>query len=255
MSFFDVHNHLNQYEDPEKIIAESQKRDIVIFAVSMSLKNCRKNIQLARAHDSVYAMIGLHPVHVGGKKFKFEHLPQARSLLDQNLEQGQVIGIGEIGLDLYFEKKNFERQLMVFQYFLDRAEEFNLGITIHGKNAEKEVFGTLETYSIKPIDIHWYSGPEKYLNIGIERGYYFSVNPAIKYSPKHRRVVEVVPLEQLLTETDGPYPFKLEGKRIEGVPTMIPDLIDEIALIKHENRERVRDQLAQNARIYLKHVK
>ncbi|MHC1592064.1 MAG: TatD family hydrolase, partial [Candidatus Helarchaeales archaeon] len=137
--FFDVHNHLCQYKDPEQIVKESKQADIEIFAVSMSLKDCRKTIELGKKHEMVHPFLGLHPMHVAGKKFKHEFLQQFEKLLEQH--QDEIRGIGEIGLDKYFFKeKNFERQVEVFEFMLKKAEEKNLGITIHGKDAEQEVF-------------------------------------------------------------------------------------------------------------------
>ncbi|MHA1146209.1 MAG: TatD family hydrolase [Candidatus Helarchaeota archaeon] len=251
--YFDVHNHLCQYKNPEEIIMQSKSIGVTIFAVSMSLKDCLRTLQLAGAHANVRAFLGFHPMHVAGKKFRMEFLEKVDALLEKQIHQ--VAGIGEIGLDKYFFKeKNFDRQLKVFDFFLNKAEELRLGVTIHGKDAEREVFQALSTHDIHPIAIHWYSGPEDLLKVGVDRGYFFSLTPAIKTSPKHRHVAEFVPLDLLLTETDGPYKFRDEHgrKTIEGVPMMIPDIVNEIGEIKGKDFEEVRTQLAENAKKFLK---
>ena len=217
----------------------------------MTYKQCLKTLKLS-IHDNVFAFLGIHPVHVCGKKFRKEHLDLIEALLKGN--RNRINGIGEIGLDKYFSLKNFQLQEEVFNFFLKIAEKYKLGVTIHGKNAEFEVFEILKNFSVSPIAVHWYSGPMECLRTGIDRGYYFSFTPTIMTSPKHKRVVENVPLEKILTETDGPYKYKdLAGNRtIEAIPSMIPDLVKEISRIKNIEVEKCRSQLARNALVFLK---
>ncbi|GAG98946.1 unnamed protein product, partial [marine sediment metagenome] len=123
-----------------------------------------------------------------------------------------ICAIGEIGLDHYFvkDKELYPLQKTIFDKMLLLAQDLELPVNLHTKGAEKIVFDTLPSYKIPNINIHWYSGPERFLKLGMDRGYYFSITPAISNSPVVKKVVLNVDKEHLLLESDGP--VKYTGK-------------------------------------------
>ncbi|NVM01953.1 MAG: TatD family hydrolase [Candidatus Helarchaeota archaeon] len=247
--YFDVHCHLAIYPNIKKIIKSSEKLSISIIAVSMDLIDNRKTLALAEEYENVFPMLALHPFSpISRSAPNLEDAKLVATLIEENLDK--IVGVGEIGLDHYFlkDKSSYAIQNEVFNYFLDLAEKYQLGITVHGKNAEIEVFEQLKSRKIHPISIHWYSGPQDLINNGIRRGYYFSITPAVLYSAKHRIVVEKVPLEQLLTESDGPVNYKIKNKSITGEPIHVVDVVSEIAKIKNLETEKVKQKLYLNAR-------
>jgi len=119
-----------------------------------------------------------------------------------------------------------------------------LQLKIHTKGAEKEVFELLPSYNISNVNIHWYSGPEQFLKEGIERGYYFSITPAIKYSPLVRKTVKMVDIDHMLLESDGP--VKYSGQI--GTPRMIKDVLKVISDMKKVNSLEMENRIERNKR-------
>ena len=124
------------------------------------------------------------------------------------------------------------------------AQNLELPVNLHTKGAEKLVFDTLPSYKIPNINIHWYSGPEEFLKLGIDRGYYFSITPAISYSPVVKKVVLNVDKEHILLESDGP--VKYSGK--VGVPAMIKNVLNSISILKKINIDELEKQIEINTR-------
>jgi len=249
MPYFDVHCHLVLYPNIPKIIKIAKNSEISIIAVSMDLYDNDKSIKLAEKYDNVYAMVALHPFSPISKSSpNLEDAKKVSIIIEENIDK--IVGIGEIGLDHYFlkDKSLYSVQNEVFDFFLDIAEKHNLGISVHGKNAEIDVFNHLKSRRIFPTVIHWYSGPQNLIDEGVSRGYFFSITPAVLYSAKHRIVVEKVPLDQLLTESDGPVKYRIENKQITGEPIHVIDVVSEIAKIKDLEREKVEQKLYFNAK-------
>ena len=114
--------------------------------------------------------------------------------------QDKICGIGEIGLDHHYVKENglYPLQQKLFEKMLTIAQELQMPVNLHTKGAEKIVFDILPSYNIPNVNIHWYSGPENFLKLGMERGYYFSITPAISYSTAVKNVASKVEKEYIL---------------------------------------------------------
>ena len=106
-------------------------------------------------------------------------------------------------------------------------------------------FNKIEINKIPNVNIHWYSGPEEFLNIGIDRGYFFSITPALNYSPAVKKTVLKVDIEHLLLESDGP--VRYSGKI--GTPAMIRDVVNTISKLKKVNVKALENQIEQNTKI------
>ena len=158
----------------------------------------------------------------------------------------KICAIGEIGLDFHFvkDKTLYPLQEHIFNKMLSLAQELELPINLHTKGAEQIVFNTLPSFRIPNINIHWYSGPENLLKKGIDRGYYFSVTPAISYSPAVKKVAVMVDKEHLLLESDGP--VKYTGKI--GRPSMIREVLNLISKFKDVSADILEDQIYENTK-------
>ncbi|NHI93875.1 MAG: TatD family deoxyribonuclease [Candidatus Lokiarchaeota archaeon] len=235
--YFDVHCHLVQYPNIKEIIAEAKENQIKILSVSMNLQDNIKNLELLD-EKQVGIMFGIHPMITGTRKFKHQMHEEVVELI--NHHKSKIAGIGEIGLDRSMHPKFFEKQENYFKKYLELAQDLKLGVTLHGRRAQPQLFAILENYEIHPTVIHWYYGPENLIDVGIKRGYYFSITPAIFYSP-HKRVAEKVPLQKLLTESDGPCPF--EHLKRGSVPTDVIAVVQEIAKVKNLDVTYVKEEI------------
>ena len=241
----DVHCHANLYLAIDHIIDDSRSAGVEkVIAVAMSVISQERIIEICKSHDLFYPALGIHPEEV---KLNKEIEVRIDSVIENILKnKDTVCCIGEIGLDHHFikDQETYPLQLKIFKKMLNIAEKLNLPVNVHSKGAEKEVFETLSSYHIPHINIHWYSGPESFLLEGIKRGYYFSITPAVKYSPPVKITTNLVNLDHLLLESDGP--VKYSGQ--VGTPSMIKEVLNEVAKIKQVPVDDVESQIYRNTK-------
>ena len=242
----DVHCHINLYLTIDQVIKNA--RDVGVYkiiAVAMSSISQERVLEIASQYNEVFAALGIHPEEVEMNKKIEQQLDSIIDLIKKN--KRNLCAIGEIGLDHHFikDKELFPIQKKIFEKMLLVAQELELPVNLHTKGAEKIVFDMLPSYKIPNINIHWYSGPEKFLKIGIDRGYYFSITPAITYSPAVKNVVLEVDKEHLLLESDGP--VKYSGDT--GVPAMVKNVLNAISRLKEISSSELEQQIEENTRM------
>jgi len=162
------------------------------------------------------------------------------------MNSDKLCAMGEIGMDHHFVKKKelYPLQEKIFKQMLELAQKFNLPVILHTKGAEKEVFDILPSYKIPNIDIHWYSGPENLIKVGLDRGYFFSITPAIQYSPPLKKTVELCEPSNLLLESDGP----VEYQNQVGAPSMVPSVLKRVSKIKNIPEVDLQRQILKNTK-------
>jgi TatD DNase family protein len=241
----DVHCHINLYLTIDKVIKNARDVGVEkIIAVAMSSISQERILEMASQYNEVFASLGIHPEEVKMNEEIEQQLDLIIDLITKNKQN--LCAIGEIGLDHYFvkDKELYPLQKTIFDKMLLLAQDLNLPVNLHTKGAEKIVFDTLPSYKIPNINIHWYSGPEKFLKLGMDRGYYFSITPAINYSPIVKKVVLNVDKEHILLESDGP--VKYSGK--VGVPAMVKNVLNAISKLKEINSDELEKQIEENTR-------
>ena len=241
----DVHCHANLFLTIDKVIEDAKKVGVEkIMAVAMSSISQERVLELASRYNEVFASLGIHPEEVKMNEKIEQQLDSIIDLIKQNKQN--ISAIGEIGLDHHFvkDKTLYPLQKTIFNKMLLLAQDLELPVNLHTKGAEKIVFDTLPSYKIPNINIHWYSGPENFLKLGMDRGYYFSITPAISYSPVVKKVVLNVDKEHLLLESDGP--VKYSGKI--GVPAMVKNVLNSISKLKEINSDELEKQIEENTR-------
>jgi TatD DNase family protein len=241
----DIHCHTNLYLVLEEIVNDAKKAGVEkIISVGMSFTSLKRILELSERFDIIYPALGIHPEEVSMNKEIENQLESVIDLIKKNNDK--ICAIGEVGLDHHFvkEKGLYPLQKEIFEAMLGLAQDLNLPVNLHTKGAENLVFETLPSYTIPNVNIHWYSGPEEFLKIGIDRGYYFSITPAISYSPAVKNTVLKVDKEFLLLESDGP--VKYSG--IIGTPAMIKDVVISISKLKEIDSKELEMQIESNTR-------
>jgi len=241
----DVHCHANLFLTLDKVIEDAKKVGVEkIIAVAMSSISQERVLEIASQYNEVFASLGIHPEEVKMNENLEKQLDSIITLIKKNKQN--ICAIGEIGIDHYFVKDRelYPLQKIIFEKMLLLAQDLKLPVNLHTKGAEEIVFDTLPSYDIPNINIHWYSGPEKFLNLGMDRGYYFSITPAISYSPVVKKVVLNVDKEHLLLESDGP--VKYSGKI--GVPAMVKNVLKSISTLKEIKSDELEKQIEENTR-------
>jgi TatD DNase family protein len=159
----------------------------------------------------------------------------------------KVIAIGEIGLDFSYGKNRIaEQQIQVFHEMLRIAERLSLPVIVHSRRTTSKILSILSSFKVEKVLFHWFSGPTELLSEIVENGYHISEGPPLVYSNKTRKIVELAPLNHLLTETDGPVRF---GGPFYGrltVPSFIPEVVKAVAEIKRVDENEVAEHILRN---------
>ncbi len=193
----DTHCHFDMMPKPETYIRQRELAgDIVI-----GMTNLPSHFQMGQPHLRGYKHIrlalGLHPLLAAESKSEV-------TLFKRLVNQTSYIG--EIGLD--FSKEGFatkDEQVAVLRELLSAIRGKKKIVSVHSRKAEKELLALLCEYEIENVIFHWYSGPIDMIPAILEQGYYFSVNEAMCLSKKGKAIIEKIPRERVLTETDAPY--------------------------------------------------
>lgn len=241
----DIHCHANLYLTLGEVIKEAKKVGVgKILAVGMSYISIARILEIAERYEEIFPALGIHPEEVQMNKDIEIQLDSVLTIIRRNRDK--ICAIGEIGLDHHFVKNKdlYPLQLKIFEKMLSIAQELELPINLHTKGAEKLVFDMLPSYTIPNINIHWYSGAEEYLKLGIERGYFFSITPAISYSPAVKKTVSIVDLNHLLLESDGP--VKYSGRL--GTPAMIREVLNTISKLRDIPVKELENQIYENTK-------
>lgn len=240
----DTHIHLNDEaynECLEQIIRDANNVGVnKMIVMGCDYLTSKKAIEIANKYENIYAMIGLHPSEV--EKEKDKELNWLKELLNND----KVIGIGEIGLDLYWTKEYKDLQIELFEKQLQLSLDYNLPICIHSRDAIELTYQILSKNNYKGI-IHCYSGSLEMANKFIKLGYLMGIGGVVTFKNTNlKEVVKNIPLTSIVTETDGPYlaPTPYRGKLNK--PEYIKLIVEEIANLKEISVQEVENQINEN---------
>ena len=246
--YIDTHAHLN-FEAFKSDYKETIERAFIddvraIINVGSNLETSKKAIEIAEKYDKgVYAAIGLHPIHARGEKFdEAEFLKLAKN--------EKVVALGETGLDYYYDKLTAELQKEIFRKFLKMSQVVSKPVILHSRDAGEDVLSVLMEEQPEPRGVmHCFPGDWPYAKIILDIGLYISFTGLITFTKNSNtyEVLQKVPLERLMIETDCPFmsPEQYRGKRNE--PAFVIEVAKKIAEIKKLPLEKVADQTSKNA--------
>ena len=193
----DTHCHIDLYPDPLVIAREIERRGILTIAVT----NLPSHFEIGQPHLRKFRQIrqalGLHPLMAEYHKREHKKFKQLLS---------KTSYIGEIGLD--FSKVGRDTkdiQIESLRFVFDQIQDRPRFVSLHSRGAEGTVLELLEEFNILGAVFHWYSGSLTVLDQAVQSGHYFSINPAMIRSKKGRNVIDRIPLDRILTESDGPH--------------------------------------------------
>lgn len=214
----DTHAHLEMAafdDDREEVLERAAAAGLTaIVTVGTSLAECEKAVALAGRHPMLYAAVGIHPHEVGGIDGR------TYAVLRQLAQREKVVAIGEIGLDFFYNHAPREVQLQRFDEQLALAEEIDLPVIVHDRDAHAETLAMLEARRGRLRGVlHCFSGDGEMARRCLALGFHLSVAGPVTFPKAEalREVAREIPLERLLIETDCPYlaPQRYRGKRNE----------------------------------------
>ena len=212
--FTDTHCHVYKeyYENIDEVIDKAKK-----IGVNRLINNgcdCESNkevLDTISKYSEVYGAIGIHPESVDS--YTIEDL----DFIKNNLINDKIIAIGEIGLDYHYTKENRKEQIKLFETQLKLAEDNNMPVVIHSREATDDMLRILKKYKLKGV-IHSFSGSLETANEYIKLGYLIGINGVVTFKNcKLKEILSNIPLENIILETDSPYltPEPFRGHRNE----------------------------------------
>ncbi|MCF7932933.1 MAG: TatD family hydrolase [Acholeplasmataceae bacterium] len=242
----DTHAHLNDemFDDDLKDVINRAKVQGVsrIIVIGMDNETSKKAIAIASAHEGLHATAGIHPGYVDSD--------QDMGGIKDLIKTHQVVGVGETGLDLHWRKDNLDLQKEVFLAQIKLSIEFDLPLVIHTRSSFEEAYQMLLPFKGKVKGVfHCFSSTLEDAKRAVDLGFYIGIDGPVTYKKSDviRSIVEDIPMDRLLVETDSPYlaPQAYRGKRNE--PSYLVDVIDVIAKIKGMTTEAIARITTQNA--------
>ena len=260
MEFFDSHSHYNDEEfdnDREEMINATHKNGITTFMVcGADIKMSQDAVNIAKSHSFMYATCGIYPGSVYGSKIyngvgtMDEDITVIEKLVENNLDV--VKAIGEIGLDYYYGKENKENQKIAFERQIDIANKYNLPIVIHTRDAVMDTLDVLKSHPCNKKGIfHCCPLNPELIKEGLKLGYYISFSGIITFKNAEgnaKQVVNMVPLDRLLIETDSPSlaPVPFRGTRNNSMNVKL--VAEKIAELTNIPLEQIAKQTYENAK-------
>ena len=250
MFLIDTHTHLYAEEfdqDRDAVITRCLENGInKLYLPNVDSESIPRMLNLEKAHPEVcIAMMGLHPCSVK------ENYKEELAIVKEWLDKRHFVAVGEIGIDLYWDKTFINEQVEAFNMQMDWAVEKNIPIVIHCRDAFDEIFEVLSKRDKLPTGIfHCFSGNLEQANkiIGLG-GFKLGIGGVLTFKNSGLdKVVEQIDLKHLVLETDSPYlaPMPHRGKRNESSYTKL--VAEKLAAIKNCSIEEIAEITTQNAK-------
>ncbi|MHA1481549.1 MAG: TatD family hydrolase [Candidatus Thorarchaeota archaeon] len=241
MKIIDTHCHIEQSEfdnDREDIIIQSKEAGIWMITSAITPDTWRKAIEIGKEFDSVEVSIGLDPM-------QWTLLEDVIRFIRES--KGDIIAIGETGLDHYIVRDHSERDKQgdAFRRLIALSNELKLPIQIHSRSAGKSALEVLTEMDAINVHMHAFDGKASLArSASRDQGFYFSIPTSVVRSPQKRKLVKAVDIERLMVETDSPVLGATKGIRNE--PKNVHIAVSEIAQILHRDEEEIREIILEN---------
>jgi TatD DNase family protein len=237
----DSHCHLDHeplFTDISDVISRSKKIGInKLLTICTTIKSFENILKLINLDNIIYGTFGIHPHESDNDVIKKEKIIHCVA------KHNKIIGIGETGLDFFYNHSNYKRQISSFKEHIEASIETNLPLIVHSRDAENETYKILETYKKHNLKIlmHCFTGTKEFSKKLLDLNAYFSASGIItfKNSYKLQETFKVIPSEKLLVETDSPFlaPVPMRGKKNE--PSYIVHTLKKLAELKNISEDEI----------------
>lgn len=251
MELFDSHAHLDDEkfdEDRESLIEQIKKAGVAKFiSAGYTLEGSRKAKELAKQYDFIYATAGISPNDIPQTE---EELWKVLIEIEEMVKQSKkIVAIGEIGLDYYWNEENKDLQKKAFTKQIELANRLNLPIVIHTREAVMDTIQILKQNQVNAKGVfHCCPLNRELVKEALKLGFYISFAGPVtfKNSKNADEVIQMVPNERILIETDSPYlsPEPLRGRRND--PRNVKYVAEKIAMVKNLSLEEVAQMTFEN---------
>ncbi|MDB4859789.1 TatD family hydrolase [Candidatus Marinimicrobia bacterium] len=245
MELIDTHSHIyyDKYTDINEVLDRARDNNISkIICVGVDIESSYKSITLAEKYDMIYATAGFHPHE--SKDAKKNYIKELENLLSHK----KVVALGEIGLDFFYKHSDKETQINIFEEQLLLAKSMDIPCIIHNRESDKELINSINKTKNNNGVIHCFASNLDLATELIKLGFHLSFTGLITFAKELKHVIENIPIEKIMVETDSPYltPIPHRGKRNE--PYMVKYIAMEIAKIKNIPFKEVAAQTTKTAK-------
>ena len=244
----DSHCHLDHeplFHDIHNILERSKNAGIKkLLTISTTIESFSKILKLVDIDPIIYGTFGIHPHEAQSD------IVSREQIIENIKKNKKLIGIGETGLDFYYNHSDKNKQIDSFKTHIEASIELNIPLIVHSRNAEEETFDILNSYKKdKPkILMHCFTGSLEFAKMLMDLDTYFSASGIItfKNSTALQDTFKQIPINRILIETDSPYlaPIPMRGKKNE--PSFIKYTADKIALLRNVNIDEVKEITSSN---------
>ena len=242
-----THSHANMLRETniDEAMSNAQNENIITIIPASTAEDIFEVDEFIQKYDDVYGYLGVFPEEA--KTFTDKTLSDMEEIIRNNKK---IIGIGEIGLDYYWDKSFKELQKEVFIKQIDFANQMNLPLNIHSRESHQDTLEILKKYNKNSTAIlHCFSGSIEFAKECIKEGIYIALGGVVtfKNAIKAKEVATEIPLDYLVLETDDPYlaPVPFRGK--ENQPMYVKYVAQSIADLRGISTDKVAQATTQNA--------
>lgn len=258
--YVDVHTHLihERFEGEEDAVAARAAEAGLEWVIVNGLepRSNRAVLALCERHPHLLPALGVYPVdavanQIGEHNWTASFDPPRRFDVDEEIDfidsvADRLVAIGECGLDAYWVDDCMAEQERVLRRLIEVALRHDLPVILHTRKVERRSFEIVQEMGVEKADFHCYGGRLKLACQIAAAGYYLSIPPVINRAQSFQRIVEEVPADRLLTETDAPYMGPRRGERNE--PANVPGAVEVMASLRGVSAGEMARTIRENFR-------
>lgn len=245
----DSHCHLNMkdFKDDLDLVLDNARNNGVKYlqTICTKISDYSEIINIIEKHDHIYGSFGIHPHEAN------DYLDLTLESIVQYVSHKKIIGIGETGLDYYYEYSNPSNQKISFEKHIHASRETKLPIIIHTREADDDTISMIESEMQNGQFtglIHCFTSSKNLAKKVLDLGFYISISGIVtfKNAIDLQEIVKWLPLDRILIETDSPYlsPIPFRGKRNE--PAFVKNVAEFISKLKNIDYDQIQEATSKN---------
>lgn len=250
--FVDTHCHIfkSDYDNIDEVLNNASNNNVKYYINNGSDREYNKEVlELVKEYDNMYGALGIHPENVDD--YSLDDI----EFIKNNLSNEKIVAIGEIGLDYHYTKENKDEQIKLLEMQLSLAEEYNLPVIIHSRDATEDTINTLKKFNCRGT-IHSFSGSLETAKIYIKMGYLLGVNGVITFKNCNiKDVIKEVGLDNIVLETDSPYLTPVPYRGMQNNPSHILDIAKFVSELYNISLEELSYRTNENIKRMYERVK
>ena len=244
----DSHCHLDHeplFNQISEVLVRSKNAGIKkLLTICTTNESFKKILELIKLDSMIYGTFGIHP-HEANKD-----IVNTQMIINNIKKDKKLIGVGESGLDFYYNHSDKDKQVLSFKSHIEASIELKIPIIVHSRNAENETFDILNSYKKNnpKILMHCFTGSKKFAGQLMSFNTFFSASGIITFKNSNdlQDTFKEIPLDRLLIETDSPFlaPIPKRGKKNE--PSYIKYTVEKLSELKEISSSKISDMTTQN---------